>query len=85
MSKVSEKLKAQLITKPGRSVTDLAKLLGMARPSVSNVINGNADLSMELAIKLEIEFGMNGRQLLLMQLEEGMAKIREQMNEDSDD
>lgn len=79
MSNVSKKLKAELITKPKRTVTELADMLGMARPSVSNVINGNADLSLELAIKIELKFGLNGRKLLIEQMDEYLSATRAQL------
>lgn len=85
MSKVSKKLKADLITKAGRSVTDLARELGMSRPALSNVLNGSADLSMELAIKLESSFGMSASKLLMSQLTERLEQIRAEMNEVDDD
>lgn len=82
MSKTSKKLMTELIVKPGKTVTELARELSMSRPALSNVLNGNADLSMELAIKLETTFGMDAKKLLLAQLDERLAEVRAQMDED---
>lgn len=81
--KVAQKLKSALVAKPGRSVTDLAGHLGISRPALSNVLNGNADLSMELALKIETAFGLKARKLLRAQLDERLAEVRSQMMENS--
>jgi len=65
-----------LIKKPGRTVTELAGMLGMSRPALSNVLNGNAELSMELALKLEEKFGMDASKLLINQLGEQLEETR---------
>lgn len=73
---VAENLKAALITKTGRTVTEIANQLEMSRPAFSNVLNGNASLSIELALKLETTFGLNARQLLIAQLDKQIAEVR---------
>lgn len=80
MTRVSNKLKSQLVTKAERTVTDLAQMLDITRPALSNVLNGNADLSFELAVKIENTFGIDARKLLVEQLDESLAQIRAQMN-----
>lgn len=79
MRTVAERLKYELIMKAGRSVTDLAPSLSITRPALSNVLNGNASLSIELAIKIEAAFGLSAKKLLIAQLEEGLADVRSQM------
>lgn len=79
MSKTSEKLMRELVTKPARSVTDLAAILDMSRPALSNVLHGNAELSIELALKLEDKFGpwgINARKLLIAQLSDKLEEAR---------
>lgn len=49
------------------NVTSAAKLLDVSRPTLSNFLNGNADLSSEMAARLERAFGKPARQLLDMQ------------------
>ena len=41
----------------GRSVTDVAKHLEIARPSLSRVLNGRAGVSADMAIHLAEAFG----------------------------
>lgn len=76
MSKTSEKLMRELVTKPHRSVTELAQMLVISRPALSNVLNGNADLSIGLALKLEEKFGMNANKLLINQLGDKVEEAR---------
>ena len=39
------------------SVKEAAKLLGVGRPALSNLLNGKASLSPEMALRLEKTFG----------------------------
>ena len=48
----------------GMSVTEAAKRLGVGRPALSNLLNGNAALSPEMAVRLEKVFGANRDELL---------------------
>ena len=54
----------ETIIPAGMSVKDAAKLLGIGRPALSNLLNGNSALSPEMAIRLEKAFGADGKQLL---------------------
>ena len=49
------------------NVTTAAKLLEVSRPALSNLLNGNADLSPEMAARLEAAFGTPARELLDLQ------------------
>jgi addiction module HigA family antidote len=49
------------------AVKEAAKLLGVGRPALSNLLNGNADLSPEMAARLEKAFGADQKALLKMQ------------------
>ena len=49
---------------PGMSVTEAAKRLGVGRPALSNLLNGNSSLSLDMAAKLEKAFGADGKRLL---------------------
>ena len=51
----------------GMSVTKAATLLGIGRPALSNLLNGNASLSPEMAQRLERAFAADAEQLLQMQ------------------
>ena len=52
----------------GMSVTQAAKLVGVGRPALSNLLNGNAALSPEMALRLEKTFGVKREALLQMQV-----------------
>src|ERR1700730_5671671 len=41
---------------PGMSVTKAAQLMGVGRPALSNLLNGNASLSEDMAMRLEKAF-----------------------------
>lgn len=51
----------------GMSVTDAAKRLGVGRPALSNLLNGNSSLSPNMAVKLEKSFGIDRQKLLDIQ------------------
>jgi plasmid maintenance system antidote protein VapI len=65
-----------LVTARGKTVTEVAGELNMSRPCFSNVINGNASLSVELALKIEKKFGFQARALLIQQLDEQLRAAR---------
>lgn len=70
-------LRKKLIDEKGRTVTQLAAELGIGRPAISNVLNGNAELSIALALAIERRFGVNARKLLRRQLEWRIALARD--------
>jgi addiction module HigA family antidote len=51
----------------GMSVTDAAKLLGVGRPALSNLLNGKASLSPDMATRIEKAFGVSAHELMDMQ------------------
>ncbi len=53
----------------GLPVKEAAKRLGVGRPALSNLLNGNSSLSPEMAVRLEKAFGANGNELLERQRE----------------
>lgn len=53
----------------GLSVKAAAKLLGVGRPALSNLLNGNAALSPEMAFRLETTFGASHVDLMQKQAE----------------
>lgn len=63
----------------GMSVKDAAKKLGVGRPALSNLLNGNASLSAEMALRLEKAFGADRQQLLALQ-----ARFDEKQREEED-
>ena len=59
-------IKSSVIPK-AMSVTQAAKVIGVGRPALSNLLNGNSGLSREMAAKLEKAFGVSANDLLSMQ------------------
>ena len=59
-------IREQVIPK-GMSVTDAAKRLGVGRPALSNLLNGNSSLSPTMALRLEKSFGTDRQKLLDLQ------------------
>lgn len=53
----------------GMTVTEAARTLGVGRPALSNLLNGKAALSPEMALRLEQAFGADRQQLLALQAE----------------
>ena len=51
----------------GMSVTTAAKSLGVGRPALSNLLNGNSSLSPNMALRLEKSFGADRQKLLGLQ------------------
>ena len=66
------------IARRGMSVTDAAKLVGVGRPALSNLINGNASLSEEMAMRLEKAFKKyTVKELMEMQARYDAAQARQ--------
>src|ERR1700680_5057112 len=57
----------------GLSVTDGAKILGVTRQALNNVINGKSGISPEMAIRLTKAFGSTADTWLRMQLAYDLA------------
>ena len=57
----------QTVIPEGMTVTKAAKLLGVGRPALSNFLNGNAELSPEMAVRLERAFGADSVELIELQ------------------
>ena len=58
------------------TVTEGARILGIARPTLSNVINGRAGISPEMAIRLEKAFGGTADSWIRMQAAFDLAQAR---------
>ncbi len=61
------------------SVTKAAEMLGIGRPALSNLLNGNAALSPDMAMRIEKAFHTDASELLKIQsrYDESEARIRE--------
>ena len=60
----------------GLSVTEAAKVLGVSRQALNNVVNGKAGISPEMAIRLTKAFGSTPETWLHMQLAYDLAAAR---------
>jgi addiction module HigA family antidote len=58
------------------NVTEAAKALGVTRPALSALLNEHADLSPEMALRLEKAFGVSMDLLMRMQNSYDIAKTR---------
>ena len=58
------------------SVTEGAKVLGVTRQALNNVVNGKAAISPEMAIRLSKAFGSTPETWLRMQLAYDLAAAR---------
>jgi len=60
----------------GLSVTEGAKVLGVTRQALNNVVNGKSGISPEMAIRLAKAFGSTAETWLAMQLAYDLAAAR---------
>jgi addiction module HigA family antidote len=60
-------LRTEIVEPAGLSVTALAERLKVTRQAASNLLNGNAGLSAEMAIRFEKVFGVKADTLMRMQ------------------
>ena len=61
----------------GLSVTEGAKVLGVTRQALSNVINGKAGISAEMAVRLSQAFGGTPDVWLRMQIAYELAQVKQ--------
>ena len=69
-------IRREVIEPLGLSVTAAAKALGVTRPALSNLLNGRASLSSEMAIRMEKAFGLRMEHLLRIQLAYDVARAQ---------
>ena len=69
-------IRTELIVPAGLSVTDAAAALQVSRPALSNLLNGKAALSAEMALRIEKAFGVKMDTLMRMQSSYEIAQAR---------
>jgi addiction module HigA family antidote len=74
-------IRTEIIDAAGLSVTDAAKALQVSRPALSSLLNGKADLSGEMALRIEKAFGVKMDTLMRMQSAYNIAKTRKREKE----
>ena len=60
-------IRTEIIEEPGLTVTKAAEILGVRPTTLSGLLDGNAGLSAEMALRIETAFGVSGDMLLRMQ------------------
>jgi len=73
---IGEIIREEVIEPLGLTVTKAAQILGVARSTLSALLNERADLSPEMATRIEKAFGPKMDHLLRMQLAHDIAKAK---------
>ena len=68
-------VRQECLEKNGLSVTDAARVLGVDRQTLSNLLNARSGISPEMAVRLEKAFGTPAREWLVLQLEYELTEI----------
>ena len=74
-------IRTEIIEPAGLSVTDAAKALQVSRPALSSLLNGKADLSGDMALRVEKAFGQKMDSLMRMQASSDIARTRKREKE----
>jgi addiction module HigA family antidote len=69
-------VRTEIIEPSGLSVTAAATALQVSRPVLSSLLNGKADLSGNMALRIEKAFGVKMDTLMRMQASYNIAQIR---------
>jgi len=63
-----------------RTITELAKTLGISRKTFSALLNGRSGISPEMALRLSKVFGRSPEGWLKLQIQYDLWKIRQSVN-----
>jgi antitoxin HigA-1 len=74
-------IRTEVIEPAGLSVTAAAEALHVSRPALSSLLNGRADLSGEMALRIEKAFGVRMDTLMRMQSAYDIAQTRKREKE----
>jgi addiction module HigA family antidote len=74
-------LRTEIVEPYGLSVTVAAGKLGVTRQAMSNLLNGKAALSAEMAIRFEKAFGVRAETMLRMQAAYDLVEARSHEDE----
>jgi addiction module HigA family antidote len=67
-------VRQECVEKHGLSVTNAARVLGVDRQTLSNLLNARSGISPEMAIRLEKAFGTPAREWLMRQLDHELTE-----------
>src|ERR1700733_6825295 len=73
-------IRTEIIEPLGLSVTAAANVLGVSRPALSSLLNGKADLSGDMALRIEKAFGPKMETIMRMQSAYDIARTRRREN-----
>jgi addiction module HigA family antidote len=74
-------IRTEIIEPAGLTVTAAAEALQVSRPALSSLLNSKADLSGEMALRIEKAFGVKMETLMRMQSAFDIAKTRRREKE----
>ncbi len=74
-------IRTEIIEPAGLSVTAAAAVLQVSRPALSNLLNSKADLSGDMALRVEKAFGVKMDTLMRMQANYDIAQTRKREKE----
>jgi addiction module HigA family antidote len=69
-------IRSEIVEPAGMSVTAAAQALRVSRPALSSLLNGKADLSGDMALRIEKAFGVKMDTLMRMQASYDIAQTR---------
>lgn len=69
-------IRTEIVEPAGFTVTAAAQALGVSRPALSSLLNGKADLSGDMALRIEKAFGVRMDTLMRMQAAFDIAQTR---------
>jgi antitoxin HigA-1 len=73
-------VRTEIIEPAGLSVTAAADILRVSRPALSSLLNGKADLSGDMALRIEKAFGVKMDTLMRMQASYDIVQTRKRAN-----
>jgi antitoxin HigA-1 len=76
-----EIIREEILKPLGLTVTDAGKVLDVARPTLPNLLNENASLTAEMALRIEKAFGPKMEHLMRMQFAYDLAQVRKREGE----
>ncbi len=69
-------IRTEIVESAGLTVTAAANALGVSRPALSSLLNAKADLSGDMALRIEKAFGVKMDTLMRMQSSYDIAQTR---------
>ncbi len=72
-----EFIRTEILNPLDLTVTAAARVLGVSRPTLSSLLNGQANLSGDMAVRLEKAFGVHMETLMRMQTSYDIMQTRQ--------